>query len=86
MGLLHITELRRGANGRHPHAPQTPPTTTNPELMRTRVLPNPLVMKSGKEVTSASAWWKQLPPRDPQVIVDRHLSLTTPENAAARFP
>ena len=32
MGLLHITELRRGVNGRDPHAP----TTTKPRRILTR--------------------------------------------------
>lgn len=66
MGLLHITELRRGANGRDPHAPNAAnydEAKANPYPD----LPDPLVTKSGKKVTTASAWWKQ---RRPEIVED----------------
>jgi hypothetical protein len=66
MGLLHITELRRGANGRDPHAPNAAnydEAKANPYPD----LPDPLVTKSGKKVTTASTWWKQ---RRPEIMED----------------
>jgi hypothetical protein len=66
MGLLKITELRRGANGRDPQAPNAAnydESKANPYPD----LPDPLVMKNGKKVTSASAWWKQ---HRPEIVED----------------
>ena len=49
MGLLHITELRHGADGSHPDAPNYAnydESKANPYPD----LPDPLVMKNGKKV------------------------------------
>lgn len=56
MDLLHITFLRPGANGNNPQAPNAAnydESKANPYPN----LPNPLVLKSGKKVTSAKIWW-----------------------------
>lgn len=56
MDLLHITSLRPGANGNNPQAPNAAnydESKANPYPN----LPNPLVLKSGKKVTSAKIWW-----------------------------
>ena len=58
LDLLHITRLRPGADGRHPEAPNGAnydETKANPYPN----LPNPLMLKNGKPVTSAKIWWNQ---------------------------
>ncbi len=58
MGLLNITSLRRGADGRNPDAPNAAnydESKANPYPN----LPDPLVLKNGKKVTSAKMWWTQ---------------------------
>ncbi|MEP7354879.1 MAG: acetylxylan esterase [Acidobacteriota bacterium] len=55
MDLLHIKELRRGANGndaKAPNAANYDEAKANPYPN----LPDPLTMKNGKKVTSASMW------------------------------
>jgi hypothetical protein len=65
LDLLHITSLRRGPDGdpKSPHAANLGEskvaTPTN--------LPDPLLLKSGKKVSSAKVWWKQ---RRPEVVED----------------
>lgn len=66
MNLLNITSLRRGADGRNPQAPNAAnydESKANPYPN----LPNPLVLKSGKKVTTAKAWWNQ---RRAEIIED----------------
>src|SRR5262245_58900175 len=66
MQLLHITEMRRGADGRNPQAPNAAnydESKANPYPK----LPDPLVLKNGKKVTKASVWWKQ---RRPEIVED----------------
>src|SRR5882724_10004434 len=56
MELLHITTLRPGADGRNPQAPNAAnydEAKANPYPK----LPDPLVLKSGRRVTSAKVWW-----------------------------
>jgi hypothetical protein len=58
MGLLNIKELRRGANGSNREAPNYAnydESKANPFP----ALPDPLVLKSGKRVTSAKMWWSE---------------------------
>lgn len=66
MGLLGIESLRRGADGRNPNAPNAAnydESKANPYPE----LPDPLVLKDGKRVTSARMWWKQ---RRPEIVED----------------
>ena len=58
MSLLHITSLRRGADGRNAEAPNAAnydESKANPYPS----LPDPLVLKNGKKVTTAKMWWNQ---------------------------
>lgn len=58
MDLLGIKELRRGADGRNPQAPNYAnydESKANPYPK----LPEVLVLKNGKKVTSAKMWWNQ---------------------------
>lgn len=58
MGLLNITSLRPGANGNDPNAPNAAnydETKANPYP----ALPDALVLKNGKKVTTAKQWWEQ---------------------------
>ena len=66
MNLLHIQSLRKGADGRNPNAPNAAnydESKANPYP----TLPDPLVLKNGKKVTTAKMWWKQ---RRPQIVED----------------
>src|SRR5881227_505176 len=66
MDLLHITALRRGADGRNPQAPNAAnydEAKANPYPN----LPDPLVLKNGRKVTSARIWWRQ---RRPEIVED----------------
>ena len=65
MDLLHITSLRHGADS-HPNSPNAAnydESKANPYPK----LPDPLVLKNGKKVTSAKMWWKQ---RRPEIVED----------------
>jgi len=58
MELLHITELRQGANGSNPQAPNAAnydESKANPYPN----LPDPLVLKNGKKVKTAKVWWNR---------------------------
>lgn len=58
MDLLRITALRPGADGRNPAAPNAAnydESKANPYPS----LPDPLVLKNGKKVTTAKMWWNQ---------------------------
>lgn len=66
MGLLKITSLRPGANPNNPQAPNAvnyDESKANPHPN----LPDPLVLKNGKKVTSAKIWWSQ---RRPEIVED----------------
>src|SRR5438105_3643323 len=57
MELLNIKELRQGANGRDPKAPNAAnydESKANPYPN----LPDPLQLKNGQKVTTADVWWK----------------------------
>ncbi|HXI91305.1 MAG TPA: acetylxylan esterase [Blastocatellia bacterium] len=58
MNLLHISSLRPGANGNDPQAPNAAnydESKANPYPN----LPDPLILKSGRKVTTATSWWNQ---------------------------
>jgi hypothetical protein len=65
MDLLHITAIRRGADGdpKSPYAANYDEAKANPYPN----LPDPLVLKDGKKVTSAKMWWEQ---RRPEIVED----------------
>jgi hypothetical protein len=66
MDLLHITALRPGKDGNHPDAPNAAnynEAKANPYPN----LPDPLVLKNGKKVKTASVWWKR---RRPEIVGD----------------
>ena len=66
MGLLNIDSIRGGANGNDPNAPNAAnydESKANPFPE----LPDPLVLKNGKKVTSAKVWWEQ---RRPEIVED----------------
>ena len=66
MDQLHITSLRPGADGNNPNAPNAAnydEAKANPYPD----LPDPLVLKNGKKVTSAKTWWKE---RRPEIVED----------------
>lgn len=78
MDLLHITSLRPGANGNDPKAPNAAnydEAKANPYPD----LPDPLVMKNGKKVTSAKMWWSN---RRPEIVedFDREIYGRVPKN------
>jgi hypothetical protein len=58
MGLLHMTEIRRGKDGSNRDSPNYAnydESKANPYPN----LPDPLVSKNGKKVTTATMWWNQ---------------------------
>lgn len=66
MAMLNITSLRQGADGRNPDAPNA----ANYDESKANPFPNlpdPLVLKNGKKVTSAKVWWDQ---RRPEIVED----------------
>jgi hypothetical protein len=66
MDLLHITEMRQGANGSNKDAPNYAnydESKANPYP----ALPDPLTLKNGKKVTTAKVWRDQ---RRPQIVED----------------
>jgi hypothetical protein len=58
MDLLRITALRRGADGRNADAPNAANYDESKANPYPR-LPDPLVLKNGKRVTTAKIWWNQ---------------------------
>jgi hypothetical protein len=66
MELLHITALRRGADGNNrqsPNAANYDEAKANPYAE----LPDPLVLKDGRKVTTAEIWWNE---RRPEIVED----------------
>ncbi|HEY3971724.1 MAG TPA: hypothetical protein VGM18_01905 [Candidatus Sulfotelmatobacter sp.] len=65
MDLLHITALRRGADGdpKSPNAANYDESKANPYPK----LPDPLLTKSGNKVTTAKMWWHD---RRPEIVED----------------
>jgi hypothetical protein len=65
MDLLHIKEIRRGADG-DPKG-QYPPNYDESKAGSDLKLPDPLVLKNGKKVTTAQMWWSK---RRPEIVED----------------
>ncbi len=65
MDLLHITALRRGADG----DPKSPNAANYDEAKADAhpKLPDPLRLNNGKEVKTAKAWWEK---RRPEIVED----------------
>lgn len=66
MDMLHISSLRPGANGSDPNAANAAnydEAKANPYPH----LPDPLLLKNGKKVTTAKMWWQQ---RRPEIVED----------------
>lgn len=66
MDQLHITTLRPGAEGFNAKAPNFQ-NTDESKATRYTNLPDPLVLKNGKKVTTAKQWWTK---RRPEIIED----------------
>lgn len=77
MDLLHISTLRRGADG----DPKSPYAANYDEAKATPVppLPDPLLLTNGKKVTTSEMWWKQ---RRPEIVeaFDREIYGRIPKN------
>lgn len=80
--LLHITALRRGPDGdpTSPRAANFDESKVDPNLR----LPDPLLMRNGKQVTTAGAWWKH---RRPEIVAafDTEMYGRVPSNVPAVF-
>src|SRR5438067_5777622 len=77
--LLHITALRPGADPNHRDAPNAvnyDEAKANPYPK----LPDPLLLKSGRKVTTARQWWDR---RRPEIVADfdREVYGRVPRNA-----
>jgi hypothetical protein len=79
MDLLKIPSLRQGADGNNPQAPNAAnydesKATPYPKL------PDPLVLRNGKRVTTAKMWWSE---RRPEIVedFDREVYGRSPKNA-----
>ena len=66
MDMLKITELRRGADGNNLQAPNAVNYDESKAGPYSK-LPDPLVLKNGKRVTSAKMWWTK---RRPEIVED----------------
>ena len=66
MTLLGIKELRRGANGNNPKA-ENAANLDEAKANPYPDLPDPLVLKNGKRVTTADAWVRE---RRPEIVED----------------
>jgi hypothetical protein len=78
MGLLHMTEIRRGRDGSNKDSPyyaNYDESKANPFP----VLPDPLTLKNGKKVTTAEDWWAR---RRPEIVedFDREIYGRVPKN------
>ena len=79
MGLLHMTEIRRGKDGSN----RDSPNYANYDESRANPYPNlpdPLVLKNGQKVTTAAIWWNR---RRPEIVedFDREVYGRVPKNA-----
>ncbi len=77
MDMLHITSLRRSADGdpKSPNAANYDESKAGSDIK----LPDPLVLKNGRPVTTAQIWWNQ---RRPEIVddFDREVYGRTPRN------
>lgn len=80
LGLLHIESLRRGPDGdpTSPRAANFDESKVDPNLR----LPDPLLLRGGRQVTTAAAWWKY---RRPQIVAafDTEIYGRVPRNVPA---
>ncbi|HEV2348246.1 MAG TPA: acetylxylan esterase [Terriglobia bacterium] len=80
MDLLHITAIRRGADGnpKSPYAANYDESKANPYP----TLPDPLKLNDGKKVKSAKAWWMR---RRPEIVeyFDREIYGRVPAHTPA---
>src|ERR1700761_3648390 len=80
LGLLHIESLRRGPDGdpTSPRAANFDESKVDPNLR----LPDPLLLRNGKAVTTAAAWQKY---RRPEIVAafDTEIYGRVPKNAPA---
>jgi len=76
--LLNITSLRRGADGRNPDAPNAANYDESKANPYPR-LPDPLILKNGKKVTTAKMWWTK---RRAEIVedFDREIYGRVPKN------
>jgi hypothetical protein len=78
MNLLHISSLRRGADG----DPKSPNAANYDESKANKFSkpPDPLLLNSGNKVESAKSWWKK---RRPEIteLFDREIYGRVPANA-----
>jgi lysophospholipase L1-like esterase len=65
LGLLHIDSLRRGPDG-DPKSPNAA-NVDESKVDTTRKLPDPLILKNGKKVETATVWWEE---RRPEIVED----------------
>src|SRR5258708_5005739 len=66
MDLLHVTSIRRGRDGSNTNSPYYAnynESKANPFPN----LPDPLVLKDGRKITTAEMWWKE---RRPEIVED----------------
>jgi hypothetical protein len=66
MDLLHISSLRRGADARNRQA-ENHANYDEAKANRYPTLPDPLVLKNGRKVTTAEMWWNE---RRPEIVED----------------
>jgi len=66
MEQLHINALRPGANPNNPNAPNGV-NYDEAKANRYSNLPDPLLLRNGKRVTTAKDWWNQ---RRPEIVED----------------
>lgn len=64
MGLLGIKEIREGADGMNPNAPNAANYDESKADMHL-ALPDPLLLANGKPVTTPQMWWSE---RRPQIV------------------
>lgn len=78
MGLLNITSIRRGADGRDPNAANAA-NYDESKVTPLPALPDPLVLKNGKKVTKEKVWWNE---RRPELVeeFDREIYGRVPAN------
>jgi len=78
MDLLHVSSIRRGADGNDPKSPYAA-NYDESKVKPYPPLPDPLVLKNGKKVTKAETWWKH---RRPEIVedLDREVYGRVPSN------
>jgi (4-O-methyl)-D-glucuronate---lignin esterase len=77
MDQLHISSIRRGADGNNRSAPNA--VNYDESKVAAFTLPDPLVMNDGEKVTTPEQWWKQ---RRPEIVelFDREVYGRVPAN------